>query len=217
MCWSFFLHQFLLLLCQYFVFLYSSMTASPTATNHAMLSSSGPKVTARGCCHPTDLSATLEKTECCVMSELSNPAPHTMRTLSVTQQESFHHNVADCCTGNVLQPLLFAHAVPSLAFSVFTPHPMTPPLRCHLQAWTLVALAATSMRRNPVQWPSLEPLWSSASSLFSTQHWPSTTVLFVGPLGFFSLSQPDSFLSSLFWPAASRFFLHHEEWLQKTT
>ena len=127
MCWSFFLHQFLLLLCQYFVFLYSSMTASPTATNHAMLSSSGPKVTARGCCHPTDLSATLEKTECCVMSELSNPAPHTMRTLSVTQQESFHHNVADCCTGNVLQPLLFAHAVPSLAFSVFTPHPMTPP------------------------------------------------------------------------------------------
>lgn len=215
MCWSFFLHQFLLLLCQYFVFLYSSMTASPTATNHAMLSSSGPKVTARGCCHPTDLSATLEKTECCVMSPIQRRTrcvhwallnrSHFIITLQIVVQEMFC-NLSFLLTLYLLLPSLF-----------LPPTRWPPPLRCHLQAWTLVALAATSMRRNPVQWPSLEPLWSSASSLFSTQHWPSTTVLFVGPLGFFSLSQPDSFLSSLFWPAASRFFLHHEEWLQKTT
>lgn len=37
-----------------YIFLHSSMTASPTATNHAMLFSSGPKVTARWCCQPTN-------------------------------------------------------------------------------------------------------------------------------------------------------------------
>lgn len=34
-------------------FSHYSMMASPTATNHAMLFSLGPKVTARGCCQPT--------------------------------------------------------------------------------------------------------------------------------------------------------------------
>lgn len=124
------------------------------------------------------------------VSELSSPTLHTLHTLSVTQQESFHHNVTDSCTGNVLQPLLFcSRCTFSCPLCFYLPSPTTPSAAvpvASLQAWTLVALAATSMRRNPVQWPSLEPLCSSASSLFSTQHWPSTTVLFVGPL-FFSL------------------------------
>lgn len=152
------------------------------------------------------------------VSELSNPTLHTLHTLSVTQQESFHHNVADSCTGNVLQPLLFcSRCTFSCPLCFYPPLPDDPPTAVpvvSLQAWTLVALAATSMRRNPVQWPSLEPLCSSASSLFSTQHWPSTTVLFVGPL-FFPSQIPFFPLYSDPLPADFLFFLHHEEWFQK--
>lgn len=73
------------------------MTASLTATNHAMLFSSGPKVTARWCCRPTNYQLHFEPACrsallcCCCTTSVS--------------QESFHHTT-DCwaCAGNVLQP-----------------------------------------------------------------------------------------------------------------
>lgn len=64
--------------------LYSSMTASPTATNHAMLSSSGPKVTARGCCPPATYQLHLKQNV--IMSE------HLIHVAQVITKESFHHN-----------------------------------------------------------------------------------------------------------------------------
>lgn len=151
------------------------------------------------------LSSPIQRCTRCTHWALLNRS-HFIITLQILVQEMF-------CNLS-----FFAHAVPSLALSVFTPPSLTTPPTAvpvvSLQAWTLVALAATSMRRNPVQWPSLEPLCSSASSLFSTQHWPSTTVLFVGPL-FFPSQIPFFPLYSDPLPADFLFFLHHEEWFQK--
>lgn len=95
------------------------MMASPTATNHAMLFSSGPKVTARGCCQPTNYLLHLKQNVVIVWAL----AAHAMRVT----QESFHHNVC-------LQHSSFfspyrkcfatspAHATYLLLPSLLTPH-----------------------------------------------------------------------------------------------
>lgn len=205
------------------------MTASPTATNRATPSSSGPKVTARGRCPPTQLSSTLE-TEClyCLSTgpTLLLAQCRFVTTLSTATQQ-------EMCL--FLQPLpLTLHLLLPLPVRSLTPDdPLLVPCGS-LQAWTLVVWAATSMTRSPVQWPSLEPsshLPPQPSSLFSSPHWPSSHRIIEAFFFFLFLSTarlcvrtwdnqpsaPDSSTAPrplLFYspPPRSWQIYHHEEW-----
>lgn len=153
--------------------------ASHTATNLATLSSSGPKVIARGRSRPTSYQ------------------PHRFNRMSSVQvagpllhkrcSQWFHRvfrttDTGKCCATSP------ASAVPSVVSLIMTPLCLliTPPPLLYpvvFQAWTLEVWAATSMTRSPVPWPSPEPLRPpSASFLLASPHRASTTVLPVARL-----------------------------------
>lgn len=175
-------------------FYHSSMTASPTATNPATPSSSGPKVTARWRCLSTHhLSATLWKTECGASEHFE---------IGLAQQPSHRHNTVcsffelfenrqllDCLSssffffsGLSLPPF---HAVPSsLALFLLTPQPPLTPaaLPVVFPGVNTGGVGSYIYDKEPSAvtqpWTYCSPLLS-LHPLFSTQHRPSTAVLFV--------------------------------------
>lgn len=154
------------------------------------------------------------------VSELSNPTLHTLHTLSVTQQESFHHNVADSCTGNVLQPLLFcSRCTFSCPLCFYPPLPDDPP-HCRPRGFppgvNTGGVGSYIYEKEP---SAVTQPWTfvflSLIPLLYTTLTINHSIICRPPF----FSQPDSFLSSLFWPAASRFFIFFAPWgmISKTT
>lgn len=125
---------------QAFVLSPCSTTASPTATSPATPFSSGPKVTARGCCPPTSFQPHLNVPQVFVKSRF------VVALYAAGRREAS----AD---------LFFSSACPWLPLLSLW----------FFQASTPVVWAATSMTRSPVPWPSPEPLASPSLTLvFST-------------------------------------------------
>lgn len=186
--------------------------ASPTATNHAMLSSSGPKVTARGRSQPTNYQLHLKQNvvyvwaldSCCTRcTQWVLLKSHFIPFLSTTQQilehvqEMFCNLSCLCCTfsyplNNPWRPTAVPVVFPGVNTGGVGSYIYEKEPSAVTQPWTLCPLSLIPLLYT-TPWPSTTVLFVALSLLPTCAFIPETTSL---PLQIPFIFLPDNFFSN---------------------